>query len=311
MALWEATHRSALSQLLDRLGSAGIETVLMKGTAIAYALYPDPAARRRGDSDLLVQPSDLERVRTILAACGWYRNDDPHGLTHQEGWLFDAGGAFIHALDLHWESSDRSALQEILTREDLFASREPLTALAPFAFRAEIPLTIIHEAMNQAWHQARGYWTEQGRIKGSRRLIWSVDFALMTQSLDDAGWKRLVDLCATRGIGPLVSRTLQSAAVDLCTPLPEQALQMLATQPEDKSITAYFEASDDLDEFLLKLRHASGWGQRLQMIRERGFPPAHHLRTKYPKQANWPTPLLQVRLLFETAGRVVRKVASR
>ena len=311
MALWEATHRRALAKLIEALASQDIDSVLMKGTAIAYSLYDDPAARRRGDSDLLVQPEDMDRVRSVLEECGWYRNDDPHGLTHQEGWLFDSAGAFTHALDLHWETSDRPAICSVLPRADLFASRQQLPALCPAAERAEIPLILIHEAINQKWHETRGYWTDQGRIKGARRLIWSVDFDLMANAMTDNEWQRLIELCAKHGIGPLILEALKNAQDDLEIRLPSEPLCELASQPHKPEIMEYFAASDDFDEFLLKLRDAPGWKARIDLVLDRGFPPPQHLRSKYPQQASWPTAALQARLLMEAAGRMIRRVAAR
>ena len=312
IGLWETTHVTALTKLLAAPDAAGIETVLMKGTAIAYALYDEPAARRRGDSDLLIRPADLARARAVFAACGWYRNDDPHGLTHQEGWLCDAAGHFVHALDLHWQPSDRPVLQRVLAAQDLFAHKQPLPRLSPHAFGADAAITLIHETINQKWHEAYGYWAEQGRVKGGRRLIWSVDFDLLVRTMADADWTRLVTLCAERGVGPLVAGALHGAARDLATPLPAPVrgtLDALEAMPVDRDVAAYFATSDALGEFLLDLRTAHSWGDRIAMVRDRAFPPRAHLVEKYPQAAGWPTLALQLRLLGATAGRIVRKVA--
>lgn len=308
MALWEATHRAALAQLIDHLDRARIKSILMKGTAIAYSLYTDPAARRRGDSDLLIQPRDIAAARDILEGAGWYRNADPHGLTHQEGWRFDSAGAFVHALDLHWEPSDRAALQRVLKREDIFATCRPLPRLDKAAYCASTQLTIVHEAINQKWHEVRGYWSGDEKIIGARRLIWSVDFDLLARSLTPADWRELIEFCSDRGIGPLVAAALSKAAKDLGTDLPAVFIEELAGQREDPAIAAYCNASDDFEEFWLNLRHAPGWRERVALLSDRGFPPAGHLRAKYPKQAGWPAAFLQARLLIETAARVIRRV---
>ena len=77
--LWEVTHGAALAKLLKALADAGVDAVLMKGTALAYSVYDDPSARRRGDSDLLIRPADLERARKVLSQCDWYRDAETHG----------------------------------------------------------------------------------------------------------------------------------------------------------------------------------------------------------------------------------------
>ncbi len=311
MALWEATHRSALSKLVDRLGEAGIESVFLKGTAIAYSLYSDPAARRRGDSDLLIRQADLDRARAILAQEGWYRNEDPHGLTHQEGWLFNSAGAFIHALDLHWASSDRPALQRVMPSEDVFATRRPLPRLGAYAQRCATPLIIIHEALNQKWHEMRGYYQGNEKVTGGRRLVWSVDFDLLATELEPADWDSLVATCDQRGVGPLVAEALRKAADDLGTTLPQAALAALAAQREDPAIAAYSRADNDTEEFWLNLLHAPSWRARGALLIHRGFPPESHLRAKYSHLAGWNYRLLQVRHLFDSAGRALRRLVAR
>ena len=56
-AFWEDSHRHAVGRAVRMLGEAGVATVVMKGTALAYSLYDDPSLRPRGDSDILVRCS--------------------------------------------------------------------------------------------------------------------------------------------------------------------------------------------------------------------------------------------------------------
>lgn len=311
MGLWEATHRAALARVLDRLAGDGIETVLMKGTAIAYSLYDDPAARRRGDSDLLVRPSDLERTRGMLLQCGWQRHNDPHGLVYQEGWICDVAGHFQHKLDLHWEPSDRAVLQEVLVREAMFATRRPLPRLAKGAWAADPVQTLVHEAINQKWHEVHGYDIDEGRIKDARRLIWSVDFELLAGSLSPDDWKRLVEMCRASGIGPMVAQALRDAAGDLAFALPPVPLSALEAQAENVALAATFDAGDEIGEFWQNLRRTKDWGARAALVLDRGFPPRAHLVSKYPGQAGWPTAALQARFLLDAAWRVARRVLMR
>lgn len=309
ISLWEATHQAAIKKLITAIDAAGITAVLMKGTAIAYSLHEEPAARRRGDSDLLIQPTDLDAVRQILTDLGWYLKEGPHGLTHQEAWRIDGGGQFAHFVDLHWQPSDRAVLQKVLTNGDFFASPQPLPRLATGALRADHLLTLIHETLNQKWHLVHGYEAEGGRVIGSRRLIWSVDFDLMMRAMRPQDWARLVDHCEERKVGPLIAEALRGAAQDLAVPLPAEALGQLEAQILDPDIASFFETTDTLDEFWLNLRSASSWREKFAMLVDRGFPPRRHLVAKYPDLASWPTVLLQARMLIGTAGRVLRRAS--
>ena len=54
------------------LRAADVEAVALKGAALAFFHYPDPALRPMGDLDLLLRdPRDLERTTAALVGAGW------------------------------------------------------------------------------------------------------------------------------------------------------------------------------------------------------------------------------------------------
>lgn len=311
IALWETTHHQALLSVIDALDAAGVEAVLMKGTALAYSLHHEPATRRRGDTDLLVRPKDRAETREILKSLGWYRKDDPHGLYYQEGWLCDAAGFFVHAIDLHWEPSDRPVLQGILPLEAFFADRRPIPRLHEAARRPEPVIMIIHATINQKWHALHGYHSESGRLASPRRLIWSVDLDLLCQSMQSDDWARLEAHCSAHGVGPLVAEALEGMQDDLCNEAPQSILTALKAKPLDNDLSGYFAKPDSLNQFWIDLRKADSFEKKSKLLKTRALPPREHLLEKYPAAANWPTILLQARMLIETAGRAVRKAATR
>ena len=311
IALWEATHQKSVSQVIEALDQAGIESVVMKGTALAYAFHAEPATRRRGDTDLLVQPKNQARSRAIFKQLGWYRKDDPHGLYYQEGWLHDAAGFFVHAIDLHWEPSDRPVLQGVLPIGAFFEGKRPMPELHQAAFRPDPALMIVHAVINQKWHALHGYDAEGGRLASARRLIWSVDFDLLCQSMEPQDWERLKAHCEVHAAGPLVAEALRGMATDLDCAAPDDIIAKLEKAPLDKALIRYFANPDSLTQFWIDLKRARSWAQKRRLLATRAFPPRDHLLEKYPGAAGWPTALLQGRLLIETAGRALRKVGQR
>ncbi len=65
---------TAVLQLLD---THGIETVVLKGFALAHTVYPVPDARYMQDVDLLVKPEQLELAFTLLQQQGFVAKQDP------------------------------------------------------------------------------------------------------------------------------------------------------------------------------------------------------------------------------------------
>ncbi|MFU7527418.1 nucleotidyltransferase family protein [Qipengyuania sp. ASV99] len=307
IALWETTHRDCVRALVSALAATGIDAVMMKGTALAYAFYDEPAARRRGDSDLLVEPAHREAARAILTRLGWYRRDDPHGLYHQEGWLHDAAGFFVHSVDLHWEPSDRPVLHHVLPMEQFFARKVAMPRFGEAAFRPDSATMILHGTINQKWHAQHGYESEKGRLMSPRRLIWSVDFGLLVRSMDETDWQRLTAHCAREGVGELVAEALRGARDDLGTPIPAEVLAQLDRAPMRPDLKAYFSNPDSLAQFRIDLRSTQGLIGKLRLVAARAFPPRSHLIEKYPQARRWPTLLLQARLLVDTARRALRQ----
>ncbi len=310
IVLWETTHHDAIAKVLEQLQTAEIEAVVMKGTALAYSFHDEPATRRRGDTDLLVRPHNQARTRAILSQLGWYRKDDPHGLYYQEGWLHDAAGFFVHSIDLHWEPSDRPVLHSILPIENFFARKQPMPRFGEAAFRPDTATMILHAATNQKWHAQHGYDAEDGRLTSPKRLIWSVDFDLMTASMDSEDWDRLTEHCTREGAGPLVAEALRGAQEDLGTALPEGPLAKLEGARLSRDLETYFSDADSLSQFWLDLRKTKGLAKKGRLIAARGLAPRDHLVEKYPSAKGWPTAALQVRLWLATTGRLLRRMVS-
>ncbi|MEE4207885.1 MAG: nucleotidyltransferase family protein, partial [Parvularcula sp.] len=220
LALWEATHRLCVAKAIEALATAQIPSVIMKGTALAYLVHDEPAARRRGDSDLLIKPEALARARTILSDLGWRRQENTTGIYNQETWHHDAAEYFEHAIDLHWSPLDRPGLQRLLPIDEIFYESKALPAFNEHAFRPSLPAMVIHATVNQCMHAQYGYFAESGRVRSSQRLIWSLDFALMGACMEEAGWARLVDDCCRKGIGPLVGHALDQARLTTAAALP-------------------------------------------------------------------------------------------
>jgi len=64
-------RRHVLSQIGEALRGANIPALLVKGAALALTVYPDAAARRMSDIDVLVKEADHVRAVGALEKLGW------------------------------------------------------------------------------------------------------------------------------------------------------------------------------------------------------------------------------------------------
>lgn len=293
-ALWEATHRAQLVPLLERMAAANIPAMVMKGTAVAYLFYAQPAARRRGDSDLLIHPADLESTRALLEDCGFQRRDDPWGLHFQETWEVACRSGIVHAVDLHWQPADRPVLQGPLRAEWFWQDKVPVTGLAPGVHAPDPVMMLVHGAVNQAWHRARGFNVEGDTVLGGRRLIWAVDYARIAARLSPSDWLRLARFCEDHDAAAIVMAALAGAQRDLGLRIPPDIAERLARASDDSPTLAYINEPGVFREFLRDFAAAQDMATRWLLIRMLAFAPRSHLLRKYPERAHWPTLLLQL-----------------
>ena len=307
---WEESHMRVVANVLDGLAAHAIPARLMKGTALAYCVYDNPAKRRRGDTDLLVEAASLAATRGVLRDAGWTRRLDPHGLFFQETWLFATGFGMIHAIDLHWQPNDSPALQQVLRIAEYFSHSVPLTRLSAAARAPTHVLTFIQGAMNQAWHRAKGYFVGEERVIGGHRLIWSLDNHLLTRQFSEAEWAKLATIGTSREIAGIVLAALEAAERDLGTRAPREVLAALRAAPQDTALTRYLTQRSQLGEFLTDLRASEGLQAKAHFALANAFPARGHLYWKYPQATAWPVPLLHLRRLLEIALRSIGLRAS-
>lgn len=92
-----------LITIVDLLTRAGIESRILKGSAVAHLDYPDPSLRSFVDVDVLVRARDIDRAAAVLTAAGFNRTlaEPRPGFDRR----FDKGMTLIppagYELDLH------------------------------------------------------------------------------------------------------------------------------------------------------------------------------------------------------------------
>jgi hypothetical protein len=97
-----------LANVLSTFSPQGIETICLKGTVLAEALYGNPALRMVADMDILVHPGDISKAGSLLAKLGYEQTmpDRPRNHPfHEEPYCKKA--SFPILLELHWDLDNR------------------------------------------------------------------------------------------------------------------------------------------------------------------------------------------------------------
>jgi hypothetical protein len=120
--------------LLGALHHAGIDTLLLKGAALAVLDYPDPMLRPMSDVDVLVRESDATRALAVMRSAHWTSAAAPVDLVmrfqHATVLTNERGGS----VDLHWRMLWKG--RQPLDGDDEFWTRSLPMNFADMATRA-------------------------------------------------------------------------------------------------------------------------------------------------------------------------------
>jgi len=119
-ALIEPFRRDETERTLDALAAAGVPAIVFKGTALAYACYPDPSLRPSLDTDLLVRRQDVDAASRVFERLGCTRTLRTSGelVTHQFTYVSTRHGLSL-AFDVHWKIADPQPFADLFSFDEL------------------------------------------------------------------------------------------------------------------------------------------------------------------------------------------------
>ena len=302
LAMWEMRHKAMLGELLAALTEARILALLLKGTALAYDLYPEPAARARGDSDLLIAPADLAPARSILARLGYCRQPLDAGIADdlalQEVWSLTCDAGTQHHLDLHWQLLNAPALRGVLDFGDCAADPHRLPRLAPDALAMNRVLTLLHTCIHRAMHLTSPYFVDGVTYYGGDRLIWAKDIDLLAGALSNEEWRRFTAAALDQEVASVCLDGLGTAQRLLGTVIPDQVREALGAARDERP-SAYLLGAGQARRAWQDLLAIRGWNRKIAYLAARALPSERFMRAKYPALGRSPLALLHVRRMID------------
>ena len=169
----EMLRQVEVSRVLGALLKSGYPAVLCKGTALAYGLYPWPASRPRGDTDLLIADKSLDLLPQVFEMLN-YKQAPSTAVTRQ--WTFFRTDEFglDHSFDIHWRISNRARYENAITFSEARATAQALPIMGSAAWAMSPELALLHACIHLMGHHA-----------GSRRLIWFYDIVLLLRNFSE------------------------------------------------------------------------------------------------------------------------------
>lgn len=205
-------------QALAAIHDAGIDVLVLKGTALSRWLYEAPRLRPRSDLDLLLRSrDDFDRCRDALSRLGYADRDLPVLPPSFERALRKPVGSGEHCVDVHWRLSNHPAFADRFSFERLWVDRQALPGL-PGSFG----LGIVHATIHACLHRACNLIDAAGD-----KLIWLHDIALLADRLSDADWTALVDEATVMRVAEPCRHSFSATRTIFGTPIPDRAMQSL------------------------------------------------------------------------------------
>jgi hypothetical protein len=184
----EPVQRAEITRVIDALTDAGAQPLVLKGSALAYSHYPDPALRPRSDTDLLIAPDARERAERALGALRYTKSEGIEGefVSYQATWTREVRNGIAHHFDVHWRINNSQLLAKAMAYDELAARAAPLPALGAHA-RALTPVdALLFACIHLAGHVNAPYVVPNVGQQDGDRLIWLYDMHLLNTKMSEA-----------------------------------------------------------------------------------------------------------------------------
>jgi hypothetical protein len=261
-------------RVLAGLFEAGVNTLVLKGAALAYTLYPAPHLRPCGDVDLLVKKHHLEEAVAQLEALGYKRlNSISREAVHTQ-WTFERQACSLHVIDLHWAISNRPLFANMFSFDELADDARPIKQLGKGAFTPAPVLALLFACIHRVAHH-----------DDSHLLIWVFDIKMLAEGLSPAEWdlfwesairKRVVAVC--RKSLAVTAALVGIDAEDLQRTIGFRAAMEATREPSAAYLGG---AGSRWRSFALDLKAAPGAAGKLRFIAGYAFPDPKYMRNAY------------------------------
>jgi len=300
-----------MDRILAALASGGLSTIVLKGTALAEAVYRNPALRPMGDLDLLLHPADVRRAIDLLSVLGYQPTGaEPHAghqLAFENEIILTRPDPAGCPVELHWSLFDSLYYQRVLPIAWFWHTAQPLSATQALASNpspggsSNLPTVpgersglllcpeaqLLHLCGHLALHHGAGErWRE----------LWLHDIAeVMTCYRHEIDWNVLLDQAQACELVLPVQQVLARVVEDWQVPLPDGVPDRLRSlRPARHEQKVFRELTTPHRSvgrrFWTDLTALSGWRARFRFAWNWLLPSAGYMRQRYAIRHRWLLP---------------------
>jgi len=191
-------------RVLAVLAGADIPVLLLKGSALAWWLYPAPHLRECSDIDLLFASRDaVTSAARLLQGIGYAHGYGQGRHAYELVCRRTLSSTIQLDLDLHWGLNNAPVFARALGFGEMQATSLAIHTLGPHARG----LSPVHALLHAGMHRAINLYTGVGDS-----LKWLYDIHLLAQRLGPTDWVALEHLCRERGVAGVCVASLEASA---------------------------------------------------------------------------------------------------
>jgi hypothetical protein len=267
-----------LRRIAVAFGQGGFRVLLLKGSALALWLYPQPYLRMGGDIDLLfASRAEAERAAMTLSELGYALAFVPGSMHYEMTSRLVVDGVMRSELDLHFRLLNSVSYAEVFGFDEIWQEAILLPGIQS-VLRALSPLhALAHASLNRALDMQNG-------IPDRLKLLY--DVRLLAARNGEAEWRALCELASSKGIAGPCLRSLEDASCMLGSALPAgvhaRLREIANAEPLD-----YHRMGDWRYMQWQNLKALPGLRERVRWLRESLLPSTQQLHELYGDGGWW------------------------
>lgn len=283
----ELLRASETRAVVDALSRAGVRSILIKGTPLAYTVYDAPVLRPRDDTDLLVPATDVAAARQVMASLGYATTVHCSDLFAQfEVQKVDRFGV-CHAFDVHWKISTQPVFADVLTYQEMLPRTVAVPALGPAAITPHAEDALLLSCIHPVMHH-----------QNAERCLWTYDTHLLASRLRPAEFDNFVCLATRKKVAAVCAHALQLAQTRFGTAVPPRVIRDLSTARDEPSADYLASYRRWHHELASSVRGLPRFADRVRLIRGVLLPSPAYMLAAYGLRgkslAPWLLPALYV-----------------
>ena len=268
-----------MGRALRLLAAQQIPVILLKGAALAEAVYGNIAVRPMGDLDLLVRREDVPAALAALHAAGWEAFDaearDGLTLAYEVEIALQKPGPIPVMLEIHWGLLDSPHYQQVLPLAWFWETALPVQADGADALALGPEALLLHLCAHLALHH---------RGEG---LLWLHDVAEVLHAYGERlAWDEVLARAQAGDLVLPLQHVLGRVARDWDAPIPGDVMARLAAlrpSADEARVYAWLTAPvrPVAQRFWADLASTPRWRDRLHYGWSSLFPSAAYMRQRY------------------------------